>query len=105
MDSIQTTIDEWQRRVDENVHSAIESMSPFAPLQREMQTLRERIGDLEKKLGESKSDEAAVSADDELAANGSGEQVDGDGTESTTGKPAQEPAQEPATDENAGSPS
>ncbi len=52
IDSVQSTVDDWQRRVDSNVQSAIESMSPLAPLQKEMQGLRERIVDLERKLQE-----------------------------------------------------
>lgn len=52
IDSVQGTVDDWQRRVDSNVQSAIESMSPLAPLQKEMQGLRDRIAELERKLSD-----------------------------------------------------
>jgi polyhydroxyalkanoate synthesis repressor PhaR len=50
IESVQHTIDTWQKRLDANVHNAIESVSPFAPMQKEIQGLRERISDLEQKL-------------------------------------------------------
>lgn len=59
IDSVQTTVDDWQRRVDNNVQNAIESMSPLAPLQKEMQGLHDRIASLEKKLHEIEGSELA----------------------------------------------
>lgn len=50
IDGIQSTIDEWQKKVDENVHQAWESVSPLAPLQKEINTLQQRISELEKRL-------------------------------------------------------
>jgi len=51
LDTVHNTIDEWQKRVDANVHSAISSVSnPLAPLQKEVQTLRDRIREMEQKL-------------------------------------------------------
>ena len=51
-DGVQGVIDGWQRKLDANVSSALESMSPLAPLQKEIQGLRERILELEGKLGQ-----------------------------------------------------
>jgi len=51
-ESFQGSIDEWQRRLDESMNTALESVSPLAPLQKEVQTLRDRLADMEKKLGE-----------------------------------------------------
>jgi polyhydroxyalkanoate synthesis repressor PhaR len=50
IENIQQTIDEWHKRVDANVHSAIESVSPLVPLQRELQTLNDRLGQIEQRL-------------------------------------------------------
>ncbi len=50
IDSVQSTVDDWQHRVDANVQSAFESVSPLAPLQKEISGLRERIAGLEEKL-------------------------------------------------------
>ncbi len=57
MEGVQTAIDEWQKRLDTNIHHAIESVSPLAPLQKEIQTLGDRIADLERKLGQMESTE------------------------------------------------
>ncbi|MCC6750268.1 MAG: polyhydroxyalkanoate synthesis regulator DNA-binding domain-containing protein [Deltaproteobacteria bacterium] len=50
VDGVQTTLDEWQTRIDQNIHSAIDSVSPLAPLQKEITVLQERIADLERRL-------------------------------------------------------
>jgi len=49
-DSVQSAVDEWQKRLDANIHSALDTVSPLAPLQKEIQALTERIGELEQKL-------------------------------------------------------
>jgi polyhydroxyalkanoate synthesis repressor PhaR len=49
-EGVQGTIDNWQKTLDANINSAIESVSPLAPLQREVSGLRERIAELEAKL-------------------------------------------------------
>lgn len=49
-DTVQVAMDEWQKRLDTNLHSALDSVSPFAPLQKEIQVLGERLADLEQKL-------------------------------------------------------
>ena len=51
-ESFQGSIDEWQRRLDDSMNTALESVSPLAPLQKEVQTLRDRLAEMEKKLGE-----------------------------------------------------
>src|SRR5262245_21734833 len=48
----QRTFDEWQKRVDERVRAVLESISPFAALQKEVATLSARLGELEKRLEE-----------------------------------------------------
>ncbi|MBK8481578.1 MAG: polyhydroxyalkanoate synthesis regulator DNA-binding domain-containing protein [Proteobacteria bacterium] len=60
IENIQQTIDEWHRRVDANVHSAIESVSPLVPLQRELQTLNDRLGQIEQRLARVESVEQAL---------------------------------------------
>lgn len=51
-DGIQSTIDNWQKALDANINSAIESVSPLAPLHKEVEGLRERIAELEAKLAQ-----------------------------------------------------
>ncbi|MCA9668295.1 MAG: polyhydroxyalkanoate synthesis regulator DNA-binding domain-containing protein [Myxococcales bacterium] len=63
IDSVQTTIDGWQKRIDANIQGALESMSPLAPLQKEIGALRERIGELEQKLVEVQRVAGAPKAD------------------------------------------
>ncbi|HJZ88045.1 MAG TPA: polyhydroxyalkanoate synthesis regulator DNA-binding domain-containing protein [Polyangia bacterium] len=48
----QRTFDEWQKRVDERVRAVVESISPFAALQKEVSQLSARLGELEKRLEE-----------------------------------------------------
>jgi polyhydroxyalkanoate synthesis repressor PhaR len=49
-DSVQSAMDEWQKRLDANLHTALDTVSPFAPLQKEVQSLSDRISELEQKL-------------------------------------------------------
>ncbi len=49
-DGFTGAMDEWQRRLDQSVTSAVESVSPLAPLQKEVQTLRDRLAEMEEKL-------------------------------------------------------
>jgi polyhydroxyalkanoate synthesis repressor PhaR len=49
----QHTFDEWQKRVDERVRTAVEALSPLAPLEKEIRALGQRLTDLEKRLEES----------------------------------------------------
>ena len=46
--------EEWQRRVDERVRTLVDSVSPFAALQKELAQLSARVADLERRIGTSK---------------------------------------------------
>jgi polyhydroxyalkanoate synthesis repressor PhaR len=48
----QQTIDEWQKRVDERIRHAVESISPLAGIEKEVRALAQRLLDLEKRLDE-----------------------------------------------------
>jgi len=48
--SSQKSFDEWQAKLDEQIRNAIESMSPLAPLQKQVETLTDRIAELEARL-------------------------------------------------------
>lgn len=50
MDGVQHAMDDWQKRLETNLHHAVETVSPLAPLQKEIQTLQERLAELERKL-------------------------------------------------------
>jgi polyhydroxyalkanoate synthesis repressor PhaR len=50
MDGVQHAMDDWQKRLDTNIHHAVETVSPLAPLQKEIQALQERLSELERKL-------------------------------------------------------
>ena len=48
----QTALDNWQRRVDGRIRSAIEGISPFAAVHKDVKALADRIAELEAKLHE-----------------------------------------------------
>ncbi len=48
----QHTFDEWQKRVDDRIRAAMESLSPLASLEKEIRNVANRVADLEKKLDE-----------------------------------------------------
>ena len=52
VEASQKTFEEWQRRLDERVRQAIETVSPFASLQREVQALSARVAELERRIEE-----------------------------------------------------
>ena len=52
-----TALDEWQRRVDEKIRNAIEGISPFSGVHRDVKALSDRIAELEAKLAELESHE------------------------------------------------
>jgi polyhydroxyalkanoate synthesis repressor PhaR len=58
VDGVQDTMDNWQKKLDLSINSAIESISPLAPLQKEIQQLHERLAELEQKLGGLEKDQA-----------------------------------------------
>jgi polyhydroxyalkanoate synthesis repressor PhaR len=48
----QKALDDWQKRVDGKIRHAVETISPFAGLQKDIKSLAERIAELEGKLSE-----------------------------------------------------
>ena len=52
MEGFQKTVDDWQKKMDANIQQAIETVSPLAPLQKEIQTLTARMEELEGKLNQ-----------------------------------------------------
>ena len=50
LESSQKTFDEWQKRVDDRVRAVVETISPFAALQKEVAQLGTRLAELEKRL-------------------------------------------------------
>jgi hypothetical protein len=52
LDLSQRTFEEWQKRVDERLRQALESISPLAGLQKEIAGLGARIADLERRVSE-----------------------------------------------------
>lgn len=52
IDEQQRALDEWQKRVDNKVRTAIGGISPFAGLHKDVRALSDRIAELEAKLQE-----------------------------------------------------
>jgi polyhydroxyalkanoate synthesis repressor PhaR len=48
----QQTFEEWQKRVDERIRTAVEALSPLSGIEKEMRALAQRLADLEKRLEE-----------------------------------------------------
>jgi polyhydroxyalkanoate synthesis repressor PhaR len=48
----QKALDEWQKRVDGRIRHAVETISPFTGLQKDVKHLADRIAELESKLSE-----------------------------------------------------
>lgn len=51
-------LDEWQRKVDEKIRNAIEGISPFSGVNRDVKALSDRIAELEAKLAELETGES-----------------------------------------------
>jgi polyhydroxyalkanoate synthesis repressor PhaR len=51
IDRSQQTLEEWQRRVDDRVRQLLDTLSPFAALEKEVERLSRRIVVLEKQAG------------------------------------------------------
>jgi polyhydroxyalkanoate synthesis regulator protein len=49
----QQTFDDWQKRVDERVRHAVESLSPLASVEKELRALSQRLSDLERRIEDS----------------------------------------------------
>jgi polyhydroxyalkanoate synthesis repressor PhaR len=56
-------LDEWQRKVDEKIRNAIEGISPFSGVNRDVKALSDRIAELEAKLSELESHENSESSE------------------------------------------
>lgn len=52
--SSRQSIDEWQKSLDERLHRAVETVTGLPTLHREVQALRDKLAELEKKLDEHK---------------------------------------------------
>ena len=50
MERWQVAIEDWQHKVDDRIHGVVESLSPFAALEKEVTRLRQRVDELESKL-------------------------------------------------------
>ena len=46
----QIALEDWQRKVDDRVHGVVESLSPFAALEKEVTRLQKRVDELEARL-------------------------------------------------------
>jgi polyhydroxyalkanoate synthesis repressor PhaR len=46
----QQTFDDWQKKVDERIHRAVEVINPMAALEKEVKALSQRLEQLEKRL-------------------------------------------------------
>jgi polyhydroxyalkanoate synthesis repressor PhaR len=55
-ESGQKTVEDWQKRIDERIRTAVESISPFAALQKELGLLMSRIEELERRISELSKD-------------------------------------------------
>lgn len=50
LDRSQQTFEEWQKRVDDRIRTAVDAINPMASLEKEVKTLSQRLADLEKRL-------------------------------------------------------
>jgi len=55
-ESSQRTVEDWQKRIDDRIRTAVESISPFAALQKELGLLVSRIEELERRISELSKD-------------------------------------------------
>jgi polyhydroxyalkanoate synthesis repressor PhaR len=46
----QQTFEDWQKKVDERIRTAVESLSPLSGIEKEMRALVQRLAELEKRL-------------------------------------------------------
>jgi polyhydroxyalkanoate synthesis repressor PhaR len=57
-------LDEWQKQVDSKIRSAIEGISPFSAVNKDVRALADRIADLEAKLRDLETHETAQATHD-----------------------------------------
>ncbi len=55
-------LDDWQKQVDSKIRSAIEGISPFSAVNKDVRALADRIADLEAKLRDLETHEETVAA-------------------------------------------
>jgi polyhydroxyalkanoate synthesis repressor PhaR len=58
VDQSKLALDDWQKRVDGRIRTAIEGITPFAGLHKDVRALADRIAELETKLGELEDEES-----------------------------------------------
>ena len=58
VDQSRSRLDEWQKQVDTKIRSAIEGISPFSSVNKDVRALADRIAELEAKLSELEAHEA-----------------------------------------------
>jgi polyhydroxyalkanoate synthesis repressor PhaR len=62
VESSKTRLDDWQKQVDGKIRTAIEGISPFASVNKDVRALADRIAELESKLSELEHSEAKAAA-------------------------------------------
>ncbi|MDB4960920.1 MAG: accumulation regulator DNA-binding protein [Myxococcales bacterium] len=62
VESSKTRLDDWQKQVDGKIRTAIEGISPFASVNKDVRALADRIAELESKLSELETSEAKAAA-------------------------------------------
>ncbi|MEO8702712.1 MAG: polyhydroxyalkanoate synthesis regulator DNA-binding domain-containing protein [Kofleriaceae bacterium] len=73
VDHSKQRLDDWQKQVDSKIRSAIEGISPFAGVNKDVRALADRIADLEAKLRDLETHEATPAVDAPGAAPGNGQ--------------------------------
>jgi polyhydroxyalkanoate synthesis repressor PhaR len=63
----QKALDDWQKRVDGRIRHAVETISPFAGLQKDVKVLADRIAELESKLHDIAVEDQAQAAQAQAA--------------------------------------
>jgi polyhydroxyalkanoate synthesis repressor PhaR len=71
VEGVQHTVESWHKAIDSNIHHALESMSPLAPLQKQVALVRERLSELEQKLNLARKKPAEETQDTGEAQSGS----------------------------------
>ena len=59
VDHSKSRLDDWQKQVDSRIRSAIEGISPFSAVNKDVRALADRIADLEAKLRDLEAHESA----------------------------------------------
>lgn len=62
VDHSKTRLDDWQKHVDTKIRGAIEGLSPFSSVNKDVRALADRIADLEAKLSDLEASEERTAA-------------------------------------------